>query len=178
MNYQGMNQVQVIAFWVWYKLGFNGDGRRSFKSTAERLGQTAQTISEWHGAFDWDRLAAEEDSKINRRLEKEVQRDVVQTFKQALERQQDLIALLFERFKKLIPSLPVSCLKIADMIKLMEYETTYVFDEDRGQNKGNMLALVLQMMPPEDRTKFNAAIERARDAGAFPVERMGSIGRN
>jgi len=178
MNYQGMNEVQVIAFWVWYKLGFNGDGRRSFQAVAERLDRPAAAISEWHKAFNWDKLAAEEDSKINRRLEREVQRDVVKTFKEALLRQQELIALLIKRFKELIPILPAGSLRSSDMIKLMEYETTYVFDEDRGASKGNMLALVLQTMPPEDRIKFNAAIERARDTGMFPSERLGSIGRN
>lgn len=178
MNYQGMNEVQVIAFWVWYKLGFNGDGRRSFAATAERISRPAQTISEWHKGFNWDKLAAEEDAKINRRLEREVQRDVVKTFKDALVRQQELIALLFARFKKLIPDLPANSLRVSDMIKLMEYETTYVFDEDRGKDKGNMLAVILQMMPPEDRTRFNATIERARDGGMVPLERLGPIGRN
>lgn len=174
----GMTQVQVIAFWIWWRSGYNGHGQRSFKIVAEKLKLSQNTVSEWHKKFNWEALAEREDLKTNREIEKEVKREIIQNFQQALDRQRDIISLIYKRFKDLIEDIPVASLKLSDLIKLMEFETNYVWDQDRGQPKGNVLSVVLQMMSPEERTKFNAAIERARDAGVIPVGRLGHPSSN
>lgn len=168
-----MNEVQVIAFWVWYKTGFNGNGIRSFSKAAKVLRKSPNTLKEWHDKFDWAGLAEREDNKINRKIEREVEREIVRDYKDALDRQRKIITLLYEQFVKHIKKISAKSLKVIDLIKLMEFETNYVFDEDRGQPKGNLLSVVLQMMPAEDRTKFYATVERAKDAGAIQLAPMG-----
>ncbi len=169
-----MNEVQVIAFWVWYKTGFNGNGERSFLRAGKVLKKGANTLKYWHDKFDWAGLAEREDAKINRNIEREVEREIVRDYKDALGRQRKIITLLYNRFEKLVENIPAANLRVADLIKLMEYENNDIYNrEDRGQPKGNLLGVVLQMMPAEDRTKFNAAVERAKDAGAIQLEPMG-----
>jgi len=174
-----MNEMQHIAFWAWWETGFNGHGERSFKKAAEKLGFSPATLSEWHKQFHWETIAAEKDAKTNRKMERVVIEKIVKTFEQALDRQRSIIAEIYREFMRTLPRIPSDKWRIADVIKLMEYETGWVFDEERaGQGKQNSLAIVLQMMTPEQRTGFNAAVERARDAGAVPFERMGHPNRN
>jgi hypothetical protein len=70
-------------------------------------------------------------------------------------------------------------MKPSDLIKLMEFETQFMLEDERGvRPAGNHLAVILQMMPPEARTEFNAAFERARDAGQLRLAGVGLPGRN
>jgi len=174
-----MNEMQHIAFWAWWETGFNGHGDRSFKKAADKLGFSPATLSEWHKQFHWDKIAAERDAKINRKFEQVVIGKIVKTFEEALDRQRGLIAAVYDEFLFRLKLMPSSNFKIADLVRLMEYETGWVFNEERaGAAKQNGLAIVLQMMTPEQRTGFNAVVERARDAGAIPFERMGSPSSN
>jgi len=173
-----MNEMQHIAFWVWWETGFNGHGERSFQRAAEQTGFSLNTLKKWHKEFHWDKIAAEKDAKTNRKFEQVVIGKIVKTFEEALDRQRGLIAAVYREFRGRLERMPSSNFKIADLVRLMEYETGWVFDEERGAAKENSLAIVLQMMPPEQRTEFNAVIERARDAGAIPFERMGSPSSN
>ena len=174
-----MNEMQHIAFWAWWETGFNGHGERSFKKAAEKLGFSPATLSEWHKQFHWETIAAEKDAKTNRKMERVVIEKIVKTFEQALDRQRSIISEIYKEFLKTLHFIPSDKWKVSDIVKLMEYETGWVFNEERaGAAKQNGLAIVLQMMTPEQRTGFNAVVERARDAGAIPFERMGSPSSN
>lgn len=169
-----MNEMQHIAFWAWWETGFNGHGERSFSKAAKKLGFSPDTLSKWHKEFHWDTIAAEKDAKTNRKMERIVIEKVVKTFSKALERQQIIIGEVFNGFLKALPHIPCDKWKIADIVKLMEFETGWVYDEERaGQGNQDSLAAVLRMMTPEQRTEFNATIERARDCGAIDFAEYG-----
>ena len=174
----GMNPFQTSTFWIWYKSA-NGDTRRSFTRTSERCGMSVKTISEWHKEFNWDLLAAEKDETLSRREDKIAEAAILGTFKEAQDRQRKIVTDLYERFQKTIAKMPPSSFRVADLLKLMEYETQFMFEDERGvRPQGNLLQVVLQMMPAEARTEFNAAFERARDTGQLQLTPVGLPGRN
>lgn len=175
---QGMNPFQISAFWIWYKSA-NGDGRRSFARTSERCGVTRYQVTEWHKEFKWDSLAKEKDETLAQKAEKIIEDEILATYKEAQERQRKIISKLYAKFNRAIEKMDPAYMRPADLIKLMEFETQFMFEDERGvRPQGNMLSVVLQMMPAEARTEFNAALERARDAGQLQLTPVGLPGRN
>lgn len=172
-----MTPLQLAAFWVWYR-SFNGGRKRSIRLTSERIGIAHETIRLWHRLFGWDDLAVKQDAEVNSLLNKRAVEEIVRTFDAALERQRAIVTALYRRFEEVIPTLPADQFRVADLIKLMEFETQFIFDEDRGKEKGSLLGAVLAIMPPEERTKFHGFIERARDSGRLQLARVGSPSRN
>ena len=175
---ENMNQAQITAFWIWYKSA-NGDGHRSMVKTAERCGVARATVSNWHKDFNWEELAQEKDLQFGKSLEQEVEAEIIDDFKLAQQRQRKMIGRIYAKFQAAIDKIPASSLKLADLIKLMEFEAQYGFPgEGVNATQGNMLAAVLQAMSSPQRTEFNATVERLRDAGQLRFDPVGSAGRN
>jgi hypothetical protein len=172
-----MTPMQTATFWVWFK-SYNGGKSRSCERTAALVGVSRGTVEKWRDDFEWEKIAAEKDAELGHTIERVVVRDIIRTYEEALERQRKIVSALYDRFMAIIPDLPADQIKVSDLIRLMEFETQYVFDEDRGQPKGNLLGVVLGMMPPEERAKFHGAIERARDSGRLQLAPVGSPSRN
>lgn len=176
MSIKPMNALQVGAFWAWYN-SFNGDNKRSVKRAAEAVGLPEEQVKRWHQRLEWDRLAEEKDRELYTKLEGRVMGQIIRDFNAAKERHCAITAALYRRFLDIIPTLEPEQLKVADLIKLMEFERVMLGDQPGAQD-GKLLPVVLALMAPEDRVKFNAAVERARDSGRIRFADVGSPQRN
>jgi hypothetical protein len=180
-NTRAMTELQVRTFWIWYASAFNGtQGKRSFEKTAERSGLEIKLIRQWHRELAWDELAKEKDAAVGSKIEKEVIREIVGDIKAAIGRQRKIVNQLLDAVLTAIEQgeLSIASMKISDVVKLMEFEQQFIYGADTGKAQGNLLTVVLQSMPSDERTKFHERIERARDAGLLRFEPVGSPGRN
>jgi hypothetical protein len=175
----GMSELQWSAFRVWYASPINtGKTKRSLVYTAEKLQLERRLVHDWYRVFNWKGLAARKDAELDLKLEKAFVEKIVATFEEALDRQRMVIQRIIERFLQQLPDLRIS---VAEVKQLLEYETNFAYDQQRGLPQGNNLGVVLHMMTPEQRTEFNAIVERGRDAGQLRLDAdrgVGHPGRN
>jgi len=161
-----MTTPQKGAFWVWYSTGLNGNaGKRSYRKAAEVLPQSAAVLRGWGKEHDWKTLAEAEDEKIIRAMDKGNEALIIKTFQAALDRQRRIMSRIYKLFEDKLDRIDPEDMKIGDLIKAMEYETNYIFDEQRGNQKGTSLAQVLALLPSEVRTQFHAAVEQLESLG-------------
>jgi len=161
-----MTVTQTRAFWVWYSTGLNGNaGKRSYKKAAEFLPQSAAMLRNWGKEHNWPALAQAEDEKLTKEIDKAHESEIINNYKSALERQKKIVSRIYNLFEKKLDKISPEDMKIGDLIKAMEYETNYIFDEQRGPQKGTSLAQVLALLPSEMRTAFHAAVEQLESNG-------------
>lgn len=156
-----MSPQETAYFWTWYKTGFGKTGRRSFRKTAKIVGKHVDTLIELAETSNptWYELAAEKDAELAAKLDDAVIDSILSEAKEVLDRQRLIIR---ELFKKAVESIRANQIeyKLADIIKLMEYEsrTSGAIRSEAGE----ALSELLQYVNSDVRSQLHRAVRESR----------------
>lgn len=158
-----MNPQQLAAFCVWYKQGISGHGQRSFTKTAEITNIPVKKIYHWSRAYDWQALAEEKDSELNRKLEEQLMSQVVEAFHTAVQRQRLFAGRVW---KKIFSEIDKMELSPDWILSFMEYELALYEEGREGQRDSgamNLKVVVENHLSKEARGEFLSAFGKAAE---------------